>query len=272
MPLEASLHITTGVLWGRTVLLKSYCTQPFKVADVSEDRSGKPLRLMLMSSSPGILDGDSYNIQFNIGPGTEVVMHTQAYQRLFQMKKGAAQSLEVRLGEGSCLTYLPHPVVPHREAVFVSRTRIHLSSGCRLLWGEVISCGRKLNGEVFQFTSLQAITELYLGTKLLVKENLLLQPALMDLPGIGHLEGYSHQATLLVTDEELPVPETINALSAFFAQADGITCGITALPVNGLLVRLLGHKAEQLFSLLQGAAALLAAAAIRQPSKEIYVG
>jgi urease accessory protein len=40
--------------------------KPFKLADITEDRSEKTLRLMMMTSSPGILDGDEYNIQIEV--------------------------------------------------------------------------------------------------------------------------------------------------------------------------------------------------------------
>jgi urease accessory protein len=61
MPLNAALYIETGLQEGRTILRNSYCTQPFKLANITEDKQQKELHLMLMSSSPGVLDGDVYS-------------------------------------------------------------------------------------------------------------------------------------------------------------------------------------------------------------------
>jgi urease accessory protein len=161
------------------------------------------------------------------------------------------------LDEGSSLHYIPHPVVPHQGAIFSSKTSIRLAAGCRLIWGEVISCGRKLNGEVFQFTTLHNLTKIFCRGKLVVKENLLLRPGVINLTGIGQLEGYTHQATLLYIDDHAVIPLlTIEVLALLETEAN-IAFGVSALPVNGLAIRLLGHKAERLYALLQLVAALL---------------
>ena len=66
MPLKAALHIETALRNGKTILKKAFCTQSFKLADVTEDRRRTALRLMMRSSSPGILDGDDYEIRIEV--------------------------------------------------------------------------------------------------------------------------------------------------------------------------------------------------------------
>ena len=56
----AKLHIEIVVKNGITCLKQSYCTPPFKVVNITEDKSSPQLQLMLMNSSPGILDEDDY--------------------------------------------------------------------------------------------------------------------------------------------------------------------------------------------------------------------
>jgi len=46
---------------------------------------------MLMSSSPGILDKDEFDIDIEIGEKSIVELHTQAYQRIYTMKEGTFQ-------------------------------------------------------------------------------------------------------------------------------------------------------------------------------------
>ena len=64
--MKANVHIETALREKRTFLKRSFCTQPFKIANVTEDRQQKALKLMLMSSSPGILDGDEYRFQIEV--------------------------------------------------------------------------------------------------------------------------------------------------------------------------------------------------------------
>ena len=260
MALKAKLHIETALRDEKTFLKKSFCSPPFKIANVTEEKKQKALQLMVMSSSPGVLDEDEYHIKIEVADGCSLEWQTQSYQRLFQMKKGASQLMDVNLQQGASFIYLPHPSVPHRGAIFLSKNRIHLENDCSLIWGEVISCGRKLNGEVFQFTSYHSITEIFLNDKLVVKENLLLKPAETNLTSIGQLEGYTHQATLIFINEAVNIGKLASQLledvSNQFPAKDG-TFGVSALPVNGLVVRLLGYKAEQLFGLLKNIASTI---------------
>ncbi len=259
MALKAAVHIETALRAGRTVVSRSFCDAPFKIADVTEDKRSAALRLMLMCSSPGVLDSDEYNFNIRLAQGTSLALQTQSYQRIFQMKAGASQGMNVQLESGASFVYLPHPSVPHKDAVFKNRNRIHLADDCTLVWGEIISCGRKLNDEVFAFTSYHSLTEIFLHGKLVVKENLFIEPMKMNVGGIGQMEGYTHQATFIYLNEKMIANEWADEAFQFLEVQENICFGISALPVKGLIVRLLGHKAEQLFQLLNRLHALIEA-------------
>ena len=55
----ATVKIDTYLRNEITHLKSAYHTTPFKVAEIREDKNSPVLELMLMSSSPGILDGDA---------------------------------------------------------------------------------------------------------------------------------------------------------------------------------------------------------------------
>lgn len=248
--MTAQLHIETGLRANKTYLSDCYFTTPYKVADITEDRSENKLHLMLMSSSPGILDGDKYNVKIGLAENTSLQLQTQSYQRLFNMKKGALQSIEVRMSEGSSFTYLPHPTVPHKASNFFAANNIYLSQNCRLIWGEVLTCGRKLTGEEFAFSKFHSITKVFLKGKLMVKENLLIEPCGIDVHAIGQLEGYTHQASLIFIGEA-DVSSIISYINNNLNDEENICFGVSSLPVNGLIIRIMGFKAEQLFTCLK---------------------
>jgi urease accessory protein len=249
----AELHIATKLRDGITYLGKTYCTPPFKLADVREDKRDKMLQVMMMSSSPGILDGDEYSIKIELAEDCALDLQTQSYQRIFNMKGSAIQHLDVLMPTGSTFSYLPHPSVPHENSSFTTRNKIHLADHCKLIWGEVLTCGRKLNGEVFLFTKHHSITEVFLNNKLIIKENLLMQPAAINVNAMGQMEGYTHQASLIC----LGYDSSKEDINAFLASQTEITYGITEVPKGGALVRILGQKAEQLHQCLKTIATMV---------------
>ena len=253
----AKLHITTALREGITYFKESYFTPPFKVVNITEDKKANKLDLMLMCSSPGILDEDIYEMKIELAENCFLQLHTQSYQRLFSMKKGAKQSMTVYLQPNAAFIYLPHPAVPHEDSIFTSINKIYLTNSCTLVWGEVLTCGRKLNGEVFKFTKYHNITEVYLNNRMIIKENLLMQPASINVKAIGQLEGFTHQATLIYLNETVDAKQLNKAITNFLYAQSGIIFGISTLQKNGLIIRLLGQKAEQLYNCLKAIAAQL---------------
>ncbi len=255
--LIAKLHIEAAVRNEKTFVKNVFCTPPFRLADITEDRFEKALRLMMMSSSPGILDGDEYNIQIELEEGTSVFLETQSFQRLFQMKAGARQQMEIRMKKGSAFEFLPHPSVPHQSSIFTSKSNIYLSEKCSLTWGEVLTSGRKLRGESFLFTKYHSHTQIFLKNKLVVKENLLMEPQLIDVNKIGQLEGYTHQASFIFVSEMIPPTAAIQNINELLGSEPEICFGVSVLSVNGLIVRILGYKGEQLHGLMKRLATLV---------------
>lgn len=251
MAMKAAVHIRTAVRNGLTRLAESYFTPPFKVADTTEDKKGLFLHLMLMSSSPGILDGDEYTIRIDLEEGSRLQLHTQAYQRLFQMTGGASQSIEIRMQKGARFCYLPHPTVPHRSSVYAGINKIWLVEDSCLVWGEVLTCGRKLNGEVFAFSKYHSMTELILDDRLILRENIFLRPSSMHLAGIGQMEGFTHQASLLVIGKDWTEGVVQDLIREYTAGQKDILVGFSAGPAGSLVLRLLGNQAGQLHQILQ---------------------
>jgi urease accessory protein len=240
-----------------TFLKSCFCTPPFKVLDITEGPCKNLLHLMLMSASPGVLDGDAYHFNIHVAAGGSLQLHKQSYQRLFQMQIGAFQQMNITVEEGASFCFLPHPTVPHRLSSFTGINIINLSSHCRLVWGEVLTCGRKGSGEAFTFSKYHSRTEIFFQGRLAVKENVLLQPSETAITGIGYWEGYTHQASLLYLEERIQVPEVMESLYAWLQQQEALCFGVTALPVSGVLVRILGYSGETLHHCLQQLAALL---------------
>lgn len=250
-----SVKIKTAVRDGRTYLGEMFYSPPVKLADITEDRRSGTLHLMQMSSSPGILDGDEYDMVIDLAANSSLKWSTQAYQHVFQMENKAVQNLNVTLGENARFFYVPQPVVPHAAADFRCRNRIGLSDGNVLVWSEILASGRKLNDENFLYKSYHSMTEIFVGKKLFLKENQFLEPALRPLGGIGQLEGFSHQCSLIcIGDFDRTIK--LKVLSTLDLE-EKILYGITDTAVNGFIVRILGNGGEQLYRCAQNISSII---------------
>jgi urease accessory protein len=245
--MTCNAHIVAARKFHKTYLKSCYCDHPFKVANITEDRSTDLLRLMITSTSPGVLDNDQYNIGIEIEEYAKMHLTTQGYQRLFTMKNKASQTMTVHAGNKTSFYYLPHPNVPHRASDFSSVNNLFLSDNHHVIWSEIITCGRKLNGEEFIFKKFHSVINIYLREKLVVKENVLLEPLKNNIRGIGQLEGYTHQSTVLFIDDKFDMVKLSELCNPILSAFEDIAYGISRLPVNGLIFRILGQQAEKLF-------------------------
>lgn len=246
------LNIITGYKAGQSYLKDTYFTRPFRIANVGEDKSDPSLYLMIMSSSPGILDNDSYDIDITIETNCRLQLQTQSYQRLFRMKDGAQQKISINLHANSELSYISHPIVPHENSIFKSHNVVHLNDNCVFTYSEIITCGRKYSGEVFRFKQFQNLTEIYYHNKLLIKDNILLEPNLMEINVIGQVEGYTHQATLLhVNTGEISLENQAIYIRELLAPEDDIIFGISQPLPYCIIIRILGNGGEQLYTIFR---------------------
>lgn len=256
----SEVRIATGVRNRHTYLKSCYCTRPFKVANIREDRLDPELRLMMMSSSPGMLDNDHYQLNIYVAENSSLVLKTQAYQRLFSMQQGARQEMSVVLAPGSSFTYLPHPLVPHINAIYSGYTQLCLAEDTRLIWGEIVTCGRKLNGEVFQFKKLHNLTEVKIGSQLVLRDNLLMEPENANLATLGWMENYTHQSSLIFFDthQHTQWQKITDTIAGYLDSQPEILGGVSIAHKNGIMVRILGNKGEQLYECQQSIAHILA--------------
>jgi urease accessory protein len=252
----SELQIRAGERNGSTYLQHSYFTRPFKVADIS-GKNAAALHLVMMTASPGILDGDQYEINVELAAGTKVHLYTQSYQRIFHMKEGAKQRFNVKMNAGSSFCYLPHPSVPHESSVFEGYNRITLEKDCRLLWGEIITCGRKLNGEVFRCRLFQSITEVYRDDRLLFKDVTVLQPGQISASSTGQWEQYTHQAALYWHDETQDMAVMADRIHELISNEKDIAAGVSQTASGALLLRVLGLGAEQLYRIFKTVAQMV---------------
>lgn len=259
----ANLYIKTGFKEGKSYLMDSYVSVPFRITNVGQVKDDGCLYMMLGSSSPGLLDSDNHEIDINIEENSQFQLQTQSYQRLYNMKKGSSQITKVRLAPNSVFCYVPHPIVPQESSIFRNHTTIHLDKNCELILSEIITCGRKdseyiypgkeISGEIFRFTSFQNVTEIYFNDLMVLKDKIRLEPHICPVNTVIQLEEYTHQATFIYinTNNNQSVCDLIEKTIEVIKDEKNISFGISEMAANGFVLRVLGNGGEQLFNCFQ---------------------
>ncbi|MBL7962864.1 MAG: urease accessory protein UreD [Flavobacteriales bacterium] len=241
------LDIHVGFKEGRSYLKDTFFTPPFRVADLSIDRSDPVCYLMIQSSSPGILDNDHNDITVRASSGSHLQMSSQSYQRLFNMRTGAQQDMRIDLEKGTRMSFIQHPIVPHENSSFSARNAIHMADDAVFTYGEIVTCGRKLSGERFRFTRFQNLTTVFHNGRLILKDNILLEPRTLDIHSIGMLEGYTHQGTLIhVHTGAAPIDDLVASARSVMEAEEDITFGLSQPAPEIMVLRVLGNGGEQL--------------------------
>lgn len=247
---------------GKTQLDKYFATPPFKVMTMPayQDVWQNGLNAMQMSSSPGLLGGDKLDIRITLAKNSSLSLGTQAFTRVQAMNEGefAEQQTQIELAEGSRLFYLPHPLVLHRDAAFKQATEVQLEANCVLIYGEIVAIGRVANNERFAFRAFSSHLNVQLlqndgRIRPLVRDCIQWHPANMPLTALSQMEDFSHQGSLIylnLTQNAQEIKQCVQRLQTQLAEDKTVLAGISQLHEGGLIVRVLGHRAdtiEQLF-------------------------
>ena len=258
---------------GNTQLDDYFVSPPFKLMTLPDYSTNKAeawqkgLNAMQMSSSPGLLGGDRLDIQISLRKSTALTLTTQAFTRVQAMNDGefAEQITQIQLAEDSRLFYLPHPLVLHKDSALKQKTTIEMAENSELIYGEIVAIGRVLNDERFAFRQFSSHLKIYAlqknGEKRpLVSDCIQWLPSKMTLTALSQMEDYSHQGSLTylnLSKSALEIKAMLKQLQETFTSSENLLIGLSQLNEGGLMVRVLGHRAEQIQTLFENIGIIL---------------
>ena len=252
------LSVTAARDGERTVLERAAYTAPFKVMHPFYSTPQR-MRLMYLTASAGILSGDRQAMDFCAGPGSCLEVFSQSFEKIHAMEPGgmALRTLRLTARAGSCLYYHPQPTIPFGMSAFSARTDLELEGDGRILFWEVLTCGRALRGEKFQYRLYE---NRVLGRRdgaLIYRDCARFVPEQMNLAGLGMYEGFTHLGTLLMLGFPLTAKDSA-ALRRSVCGLAGLEGAMTQLGSQDYLVRMLGHSAQTLTQSAEALADMLA--------------
>jgi urease accessory protein len=148
------------------------------------------------------------------------------------------------------LEYFPLPLIPFARAMYAQEIAIQVEGGGTCLLADVLAPGRVARGERFAYRMLRNRIEAWVGDRLALFEQMVLEPSRHPLQGLGLLEDQAYLATLYVLTSH-PLEPHITDWNRRVALLCGERGGITALADGGLMARLLGRTAQEVLRWLE---------------------
>ncbi|MGN1415272.1 MAG: urease accessory protein UreD [Oscillospiraceae bacterium] len=244
--MNGELKLRTSLSHGKTVAEDIFFTPPFKL--YSPFYEGDTVRFISMCAAAGVLAGDSNHIGIEIGDGCSVHFTDQGYQKLFDTNGGSSsQRVDITVGAGACLKYLPHPVMTFGGCVHRAVNNVEISSDSRLVFGEIYCCGRTAMGEEFALERFSSRTEIRIDGKADFIDNTLIEPKKFPVRGLGFFEGFTHTGILYIySSDREALHGKICSICEKYSERVPAACSRTE---RGLSIRALGTSGEDIFEL-----------------------
>ena len=149
----------------------------------------------------GIAGGDRLDIAATVGANAWAQLTSPGAAKWYRAKGPAYQRLELKVGAGATLEWLPQETIVYCGAQAELSTRIELEGDARLCYWDMVALGRPASGERFNTGHFQAHLDIRRDGQLLWHERQRIRgdDGLLDSP-IG-LAGQPVFATLLISGE-----------------------------------------------------------------------
>ena len=231
----------------RTILAEMSSEEPFHVqrAIHCDEHLPEMAYLYMMSSSGGILGGDSHHVEITMKEDTMAHVTTQGATRIYGMRaEGASLATDVVLGENSYLEFMPDQTIPYGGSSYSQTARISASRTATLVYVDVITSGRHAMGESFQYDMFRTdVTARDEAGDLIFWDAAVLEPKRRDMAKCGVLDGYTVTGSVYVLAPESRTAGLHDVIDSLVSGNDAVPGGASMMRDNaGVLVRLLGTQ------------------------------
>jgi urease accessory protein len=211
---------------------------------------GDVMQAVMLTTSGGLTGGDRVAARIASGPRTRAFVTTQAAEKIYRSRgDDTLFSVDLSLGAGAWLEWLPQETILFEGARFRRETRIELAAEARLIAAEIVAFGRAARGE--RITAGHYIDRWRISREgRLVWADALTHTAAPEA-ALAHPAGFGGAAvaaTLVVAGPEAARQLDVARAALAAANRPGAP-RVAATVVNDLLIaRFIGNSAQQLRS------------------------
>jgi urease accessory protein len=213
--------------------------------------------LFVQQFGDGLVQGDRYRIDIDCAPGSATHVTTQAATNVFRARQSfASQLVNLRVGAGAVLEYLPDPIVPFRGSRLFQRTRVTADPDATVILGETLLPGRVAHGEAHAYDLYWSETEVRHADETLAFADVVrLRPGAGERPtSTGLLGPYDVLSALYVISARTDPDDLVAVLRTALTASPEVLGGVSELPNrSGVAVKLLGPSSKAVQAALRTA-------------------
>jgi urease accessory protein len=237
---------------GKTILANLERRAPYMVQRAlhcDEEMPGLAY-VFLITTTGCLLQGDRLTLDIILRPRAQAHITSQSATKIHAMDANyAAQSQTIALADEAYLEFLPEPVIPHRQARYISDTQISIAPSATLLLSEIIQPGRKHHhpDECFGATVLSISTSASRPDgRSLFAEKLVIEPRRYLMRQTGVMNSFDVFANVILCAPKDKAERIHNRVGADVNLAEGVAFGACRLPNDaGLIFKVLGRETAQ---------------------------
>jgi urease accessory protein len=243
---------------GKTVIREQYCRVPLFIqrAIYLEETLPAMAYVYIISPSGGILQGDRYRIDIRLSNNALAHVTTQGATRIYKMEKNyGTQMVNINLGKGSYLEYIPDQIIPFRNSRFYQEVELSVHDNATMIYSETIVPGRVASGEkfVYDICYIKTIAKNQSGKRRFI-DIVKLDPKKKALTADGILGNFDIVGTIYIVTKESYLKDVqfnINVKIKEFEVESKLSGGTSILPARqGIIVRILGKTTEDVKNLI----------------------
>ena len=230
----------------RSLVTRAFASSPLRL--LTPRNHGGAAWVYTSTYGGGLVDGDSLQMEVDVGPHASALIATQAATKVYKSPRGTTVRCDYTVRAGGLLVLAPDPVVCFAGAAYRQAQRFELDETAGLVAIDWFSSGRHAAGERWKFARYESRLHVRRGGELMMIDAVTLDGADGD-PGermgrfevmltaavIGPaLEPWAHEIVREV--EELPVPSRSR-----------LVAGASSLERGGCVLRIAGLAAEEVW-------------------------
>ncbi len=132
---------------GRTRLAHLYQHDPLRVL-FPYPAPGDPLTVVPVTTSGGLVGGDTLNVEIALSPGAEALVLPQAAEKIYRSAGSDCHvTVDLQAAADARLEWLPQETILFDGARLRRETTVDAAAGARVLAGEILVLGRLARGE-----------------------------------------------------------------------------------------------------------------------------
>lgn len=233
---------------GRTIESKKKYDGLIKVSPTIHLDSEKISTYFLVGLGGGYVEGEKYRFEITLKNKARSIITTQSSTKVYKCEhnKETKQETKIILKDSSILEYITNSVILYKDAIYKQVNEFYMDEDSTLIYSDGITSGWSKEGESFSYNKALLNTKVYLNNKIVLLDNLLVNPREDDVTGLGYFEGYKNFGTLLVINKNI-TSDIIQTLKHKVAEEKlPIKFGISELEVNGFVCRVLGNLTQDI--------------------------